>query len=102
MQPVQDQPRLDRLAEADLVREQHARHEPSRDFTRDEHLVRQQIHAPADKTAHRRAPQIAAPTERLGAQFKRAQIIRVPAEEPVLGLAETDRVGEFRLGKFAA
>ena len=102
MQPVQDQPRLDRLAEADLVREQHARHEPSRDFTRDEHLVRQQIHAPADKTAHGRAPQIAAPTERLGAQFKRAQIIRVPAEEPVLGLAETDRVGEFRLGKFAA
>ena len=78
MQAMQDQPRLDRLAEAHLIRQQHARHEPRGDLPGDEHLVRQQIHAPADEAAHRRLPDAAAPVQRLDAQVEGAQVVHLP------------------------
>ena len=98
MQAVEDEAGLDGLAQAYLVGQQHARSDAAADLIHDEHLMREQIHAPAGKAAHGAALHLAAPLQRLGAQLRSAQVVDLAGEEAVLRFAEADGVGQLRLG----
>jgi len=101
VQAMQDQPRFDRFPESHFIGEQHPRHEAPGDFAGDGHLVRDQIHPPADKAARGRLPVPAPALQRLDPQIEDRELIHLPGEQPVLGLLKLDGIRKLRLGDFA-
>ena len=97
VQPMQDESGLDRFAQAHFIRQKHARHEAASHFARDRHLVRNQIHPPADIAAHGRSLNGAPALQNLRAQGESIEFIHLAGEQPLLRRTEADRIGKFRL-----
>ena len=70
-QTMQDQTGLDGFSQADFIREHHARGMPVGDLLRDVKLVRNQIDATADKSAHRRFARAVKQIQGAATKFKR-------------------------------
>ena len=102
VQTVQDEAGFNGFAQAHLVCEQHPWQQARADFVGDEHLVRQEVHAPPHKTAHRRLLHGGAALQSLDAQIKHAYFIHLSCEQPILRLAEADGVRQFSLRHRAA
>ena len=101
MEPVQDQARLNRFTQTDFVGQKNPGHEPVGDFAGDENLVRDEVHAAPHVAAHRRLAKGAPLLKGLDAELKEMALVDLATQQPVLRGAETDGVGELRLGHFA-
>ncbi len=98
---MKDETGFDGLAEADFIRQQHARQEAAGDIRRDGHLMRDGIDATADETAHGRGLHAAAPFHGFGTQGEGLQIVNARGEQALLRATKAEGVGEFGLGDAA-
>ena len=90
MQPMQDQPRLDRLAEPDFIREQHARQRAAPSLRPAMNIwcgIRSTRPPTKPRTGDCRIA--AAPLQRLHAQIESREVIDLPGEQPILRFAES-------------
>ena len=101
-QPVHHQPGFDRLAETHFVSEERARYGARRDLLADVELVREKLDAGAEKTPRERLPCRVLADQRAPPEVELPTFVPVATEEPLLGLAETERPRELGLGKAAA
>ena len=90
MQPVKNQPRLDRLPEPDLVGEQRSRRQPRHNLPRNVHLMRNEVDASPNKTADRRTKNLCPPPERFVPQLKQMTFIGLSRQQPRFWRAEAD------------
>ena len=96
-QPMHNQARLNRLAQAHFIRQQNPRSQPPRHLGREIKLMRQQINAPAGEPAHRRLPPTMLMPQRSAAQVERSRRIHHAIEQSLLGPAEGKRVAQLCL-----
>src|SRR5437870_2970288 len=89
-QPVKDQAGFDGFSQSDLVRKQHARRQPARDFGSDVQLVRNQIDSAADESANAQLTTMMLIFERGGAQIELPWGIGVSREESSFRRVEGD------------
>ena len=85
---VQDQAGFDGFAEADLVGQQHARHIATAHLGGDVNLMRQQIDAPAEQTAHRFRFHTGTLTQGFVAHIKHPPRVGMPGGQARLGPVE--------------
>ena len=69
-QALQDQTRLDRLTQADFIRQQHPRDLPRCHFTQNIKLVRNQLQAPTEKASDLRLAKFGLSQQRAVPQIK--------------------------------
>ena len=98
MEAVQDQTGLDCLSKSDLVGEQHTRGHTPGDLRRDRNLVGNQIHSPAREPTRGGLPDRPATDQALDTQAECLDLIDLARKKPVLGLGESDLIGQLGLG----
>ena len=101
-QPVQDEAGLDRLAEANLVGEQHARQQATGHLGRDAQLMRQQVDAASGEAAHGRLAAFVLVYQRRDAQREHVRPVELTGEQPRRRAAEAERVAQRRLADVVA
>ena len=98
-QAMQDQTGLDGFSKPHFVREHHARGVPVGDLLGDVKLVRNQINAAADESAHRGFARAVEQIQRAATQLKRRRGIKAARQQTLLRPPQTEAVAQLGFGE---
>src|ERR1035438_1972632 len=96
---MQDETGLDRLSKPNFVREHHARGVTGGDLLRDVKLVRYEVDAAAEESAHRGLARAVNQIKRAAAKLKRGRGIKASRKQALLRPPQTEAVAQLGFGQ---